>query len=336
MKKVYNLNNIVKLFILVLFGVVTSCSVNSVEKDEPPRGSLSEAIEKSSDDYEGQRKINARDVRTDYDSASLKRQEPIERINYNSEKDNLNDVEYDSEMLTNSNNFQKDIQPIFDTEVNLDVDSYVHKRDSLKVAKIKNDEISQEEDIKEDMRDYTFFKLNVNSGPLHTKEFYGYQQFGIGFSEFITDNQSLQLDFSVGHSNIQETAELSKSLTNGVTFFDLDFTFKRLSSNNLTFAAPFCSAGFGFSVMLWKYKNPIELIENNDSELITGDSVGGYNIFVGAGLKIFQPNPFNLSVQVNPGVKIWSNKTTRGFENDYFDLMPYLKLTLELEFKTDI
>jgi hypothetical protein len=331
-EKVFKASN----FIIICFIIIINgCSTSKLANENRSRGSLTEAIKKSSDDYEGERKVNSDFENSNSDNPFQKSQsnstdtQPLYQSSTTNHSTN-------SDFINSGTNLSSERKPTVNDELFQNIDFNKSHNDSLLVEKIKEEELKGEYKHREVMRDYVFFNINAKSGSLHSDSFYGYNQLGLGLFGFISDKRSIQIDFNIGHSNIQETSELSKSLKTGVDFIDIYLSTKRFYSKDHTFLSPFFCVGFGWSWMFWKYKNPIEVIENSNPELIKSDFLSGLDVFAGFGAKLFQAYPFNLSFQLTPGVKIWNDETHKDFENDYFDPITYLIISLQLEFKTGL
>jgi hypothetical protein len=185
-------------------------------------------------------------------------------------------------------------------------------------------------------RDYMYWRINATSGSLHSNDFYGYHQLGLGLTGFISKDIKFSMDINYGYSNVQETSELSQSLKDGISIFNLNFMFHRHFTKHYTFMSPYIGGGIGLTSMKWKYQNPLIIQDIDDVIEIDSDKLWGADLFISTGITVFQTSPFNLSFEAVSGVKVWGDQTVEDFTNDLFDPMPYINLMIHLEFKTKL
>jgi hypothetical protein len=243
------------------------------------------------------------------------------------------------------NNYSTPNLPPFRLESNkpFKVEESDYKDIEIKIAKTDIADTNQvvvnkDEDIFDYVpktREYLFWRINFVSGILHSSDFYGNYQLGLGLTGFMSENWTFGIDFDHGYSNVQETSELSHSLKNGISLTDLSFSFNKHLSGSHTFMSPYYGFGAGFSLMTWRYKNALIAIEENgETDTIHSDGLFGLDLFISGGTKTFQRFPFNLSLETNAGIKLWFAQTYQDFENDLFDPTPYLNFIIRMEFQS--
>lgn len=89
--------------------------------------------------------------------------------------------------------------------------------------------------------------------------------------------------------------------------------------------SPYISTGLGGFIMFWDFETPLYA----DSQTITNDSLGGVQLYVGAGLYLINLQYFRIGLGVSPETFLFGLVTSEGFDNDYFDYVSNLKYSLE-------
>lgn len=67
-------------------------------------------------------------------------------------------------------------------------------------------------------------------------------------------------------------------------------------------------------------------------ETISSDGVSGFEMYTGLGLNVIQTEGFQLGGEVLPGFIAWGGQTSEGFDNDVFDTFYYTKLKFFVRF----
>lgn len=96
-----------------------------------------------------------------------------------------------------------------------------------------------------------------------------------------------------------------------------------------TYMSPLVDFSIGGFTMGWTYRNA--LTAGNDT--ITGDSLGGLHVSVGAGVSLARWERAEFSVRIVPEAYLFSDMTDEGFVNDFFSPLGVVKLEAEVLFR---
>lgn len=69
------------------------------------------------------------------------------------------------------------------------------------------------------------------------------------------------------------------------------------------------------------------------TEEIHSDNIGGLDIYLGIGFNLAQSSRFQLGLEAVPGILLWDDKTRQGFDNDVFKPAAYAKLKVVVNFR---
>lgn len=266
------------------------------------KGKLSDAVEASSDDHQGERKVDAA------------YREPNEEEN----EDIPPETNKEPEASENGDSLYttKSEQKYFTTTK---AESY----DSLAVNELQN-EAGEKFSI----------GLFAGTGLLSSSDFYGLTSGGLNLVLPIEGFLS-ELYLSGSYSPIQETSKLSRSLDEGVSLLEIGVQVRFPTTPEFTFIGHYFFFGFGGSMMLWSYKNPF-LAPTYDAngnrtgdETIFSDGLNGINLFVGTGIDLTQTLPFHFIAEITPGIILWNNSTHEGFDNNIFSPFVYFQFRLK-------
>jgi hypothetical protein len=286
------MNNLIKLLLVVLFVLlVTGCATTSGGRS---RGSLSNAMDKASDENEGDRTV---------------------QTTYNDDDDDSSSWLFD--LLFGSNGEVDDEEDAVPPQPA----SRTYNHNAAEASTAKPAEPAE-----------FFLQMSMGSGPMYNQDLYGHMHFNIGFGSVYSANREVVFTGQFSHSNVQQTSQLSHSLSGGLDFFGFDFTLRNYTTKEYTFIGHYLMYGGGVSWIHWNYKNPIYATNGLTTEKITSDYLGGINAFVGTGFQLFQTAPVRCNLEVVPGIYFWGLQTAEDFDNDIFDPMPYLNLRLSFNF----
>ena len=90
---------------------------------------------------------------------------------------------------------------------------------------------------------------------------------------------------------------------------------------------PYLSGGAGGAYMFWRYRNPYM---TSSGDFINGDSLTGFTLFGATGIE-FKPARFiSLFVEVSPKIRLWNERTGKGYNNNEFNTMYLMAYSLGL------
>jgi hypothetical protein len=298
------------IFLFFLFG----CSGS--ESSSNRRGKLSDAMEASSDDNSGERKVNA-DFR-----------EPDPAPAYSPIED--------------KSHVDPSVSQFRDT-VGSPKDRYVPsgqtKQEYLdSVYRAEND--NDDNVVSSDRKPHQGYSVGVyaGSGIVSSNEMYGLSSFGIEYSTLIDRRYRADINAGLSIAPIQETGSLSRSIDGGIGIFEIKVQVRFPVTPNYTWIGQYFLIGGGMNYMLWKYRNPFSAPVYNSfgiqsgQETISSDMMKGIDLFCGLGMDLSQNLPLHIVGEVRPGIILWTGTTEEGFENDVFPNFAYLQFLFRCSF----
>ncbi len=180
--------------------------------------------------------------------------------------------------------------------------------------------------------------IRLGGGTLKAGDFEGIGEFGVSAGSYISDRFYGEVWGFFSSSTLIETAALNKSIKDGVIITGIGLEGKYFLTPSYTFLGPYLLLGMNFSHMSWDYQNAITANKYDNSgnvigtDRITSDALSGLDMFVGAGLHLFQFSGFHVGAELAPGLILWSNATSEGFDNDVFKTFFYLKFRVHINF----
>lgn len=169
-------------------------------------------------------------------------------------------------------------------------------------------------------------RVSFSGGPglIAAKNFGKYFDGKVSIASLSEDKRScFGLYAALGSVSIAEKSEIFDSLDNNVLMYSLGAEYKYYTTPPNAFLGNYIILGGGFNGILWSYKNSVTI---DDDEVLSADSLGGIELFVGMGFNYFQVKGLHLGVEVLPTLVIWSDITSQGFDNDIFDPAAFIKL----------
>lgn len=352
------LDPIYKLALLIFVVPILMTGCFTLSSGDDSNGSLSDAMEHASDDYEGDRTVTPQrgnrfssedshddKINNSRANSSSANEECVENrgsrnraVNPSTTFPELN-LQYASATPPDStDSTQAEVDPLGKIEFN------IARHDSLMIEKIKQEELEAKYEVKvtksgeeklilipEPPERYDLsFTLQSSRGQLFNSKFEGYSEFGIGFRSFLTNKRTINGSFSVGFTKVNKDRKIYNSVKPDVEIVNLEFSTSYFMGKKHTFANPFYKLGAGYTFKFWNYRNPI-IVEGEDDP-IEKDRVSGMTLYAGVGVLLFQTNKHNLEIQLTPGCKFWHDMTGHDFENDVFKSYSFLKLGLVLGF----
>ena len=261
-------------------------------------GSLSNAMEKSSDDYEGERKINAV-VTEDEEDEEEEEEEYIhahryidnDQINYNNKNPLF--ITYEKKKSKNINlgrahwlGFQ------FGTGI-LSSDSF----------------------------------YGISSFALTGNQYTGKKR---SFSyELGCDYAPLQTTETATFDPLED--EIVQGLEGGIVSVFAGIKKRWYTTPKYTFLGNYFAVGARIHSMFFEYKNELQIDEFDeygiliDTDYVKHDQIWGVDFNVATAVNIMQFKYLRIGIEFNPGVTIWWFDTYQGFTNDVFAPFVYLK-----------
>ena len=179
---------------------------------------------------------------------------------------------------------------------------------------------------------FTKIGLSFGSGILESSDYYGLNHIHFYFGGDIAERWRAYLSAGLGWAPIQQTSQLSKSIDGSVILLNAGLEFQRFSTPSYTFIGHYFLFGFDYNLLLWSYKNPIEIRENGRlTETISSDMLRGLGVYAGTGLNIIQTRHVLFGGSACPGTILWIGSTREGFDNDVFKNFMYIKFKLFLQ-----
>lgn len=150
----------------------------------------------------------------------------------------------------------------------------------------------------------------------------------ISAGKYFGEKDQVDIYAGFGWAPVNETDELKKSIKDGVSIFNIGLRYKHFFTPQHTFLGAYLTLGAAYTRMYWQYKNTITI----DYHEVGSDSLDGYDLFAGVGCKLAQLKPFQIGMEILPGVTLWNSTTSEGFSNDVFDPFFMLKLKFTLNY----
>jgi len=299
------LSLLLSLFAMLLL----DCSSSSHHRR---RGKLSDAVEKASDEKEGDRKVDP---------------EPEERRrdDYYEERE-----EYVEEVVA-----VPVMVPFVVNEETGDTTFAVLSDAESETSSPPQTVVSTEKQPKLPI----WLSLSGGTGLLKQDEFYGLNHFDISIGTYFSQRGRVEILGGGGWAPIQETSYLGQSLKNSVQMLNIGLALKFYTTPRYTFLGQYFLFGLHYTIMRWEYNNPI-LADVYDeygyvigTEEISVDFLDGIGLYGGIGLNLIQSAEFQLGGELSPGVIFWMPETHKGFENDVFDPFLYIKFSIILNIR---
>jgi len=332
---------VTSLLLVLLSLSLTGCFSNNAHR----RGKLSDAMDKSSSNYQGRRVVD-----TKYEQNHLSKQDEIERDEQLAREQRIKQLE-DEEAEYWARQYKRKQAALAEKN-----ESTTEKADS---NSLPSDSVSQSlpNSLSTDSNyvynksaaiPYTPFSrftgVRINSGILFLGSNYGINsgEFLFGFRSE-TSAQSLTLGFS--YSPLQQIDEteyrdstFEQSLSGGVFLLQAGFDARLNPQWKYGYFCPYFILGGKLDMMMWTYKNAIEAAVYDDdgyqtgTEMVRHDFMIGIELYTGIGINIVHNEKFELGVECIPGTVIWMPGTYQGFDNDVFPTFAYTRFGLHLNF----
>jgi len=285
------MKNIITLTIIFTLILLSSCTTSRNRS----AGRLSDAVEKSSDDYEGERKINA--VVTEEDEDEVEE-------NYTSHKYQENkNYSYNNEnplFITYKKNESKNINLGRDHWLGFQFGTGVLSSDSfygLSSFALTGNQYTREK------RSFSY-ELGLDYAPLQTTE-------------------------TATFDPLED--EIVQGLEGGIVSIFAGVKRRFYTTPKYTFLGNYFAVGARIHSMFFEYKNELAIDEYDEYDVLIGtdyvkhDHIWGVDFNVATAVNIMQFKHLRIGIEFNPGVTIWWFDTYQGFTNDVFAPFVYLK-----------
>ncbi len=288
--------NYLQLLIMLISSITfIHCSTAS----HTSRGSLSEAMEKASDEHEGDRAIETEaDVYDQYLEDEYN--DFQETRNFANNEERKNEIKHTPNPPSPPQHFD----PEEDKEYNTG-----------------------------------YLGLKIGSGLLNSGDYTGIQNVNLYIAGHINKKTLLKIYLEYAWSPVSHTNQYAYSIKNSVRIISAGIEVKAYTTPPHTFMGLNMFLGVSFkNFMYWKYKNPIIIEETInggyiDRDRITWDILSGNELYIGIGVNIAQFYDVNLGGYISPGLIFWDADTFHDFDNDVFKTFLYIKFGLVIEFK---
>jgi hypothetical protein len=289
----FHLQGIMVLCLLLVAGLILqSCFGTSKNR----RGKLSDAMEESSDEHEGERKV---DTQPDPDDEDY--------------DDEYYEDDYVVGVVSEPDSYVETDPSDADSTAFLSVD-FIEGRRQTWLTVAGGTGLLREEEF------YGLNHFNLALGTFVAEKHYLELLAGIG-SAPVQETSLLNESLDGGVLLLQLGAGYQYYLTPTHTFMGLylraglGYAYMRWSYKN-----PFAAMAYD------DYGNELGL------ETISSDGVSGFELYAGLGLNVVQTEGFQLGGEVLPGLIAWGGETSEGFDNDVFNTFYYTKLKVFVRF----
>jgi len=185
----------------------------------------------------------------------------------------------------------------------------------------------------------SWFSLSFGKALTTQDGFAGLNQFNFMFGGYNSQRGRVEAVIGVGWAPVEEGSELRNSLEDNVIILSIGVAGKYYFTPQHTFLGSFLLGGLSYNRMFWGYKNAITADVYDDYGNVTGteeidsDDIGGLDIYLGIGFNLAQTRRFQLGVEAVPGILLWGIQTHEGFDNDVFKAAAYAKLKVVVNFR---
>lgn len=158
--------------------------------------------------------------------------------------------------------------------------------------------------------------LSGGVGVIKGNDFYQTEFGNLYVGWYTTARTRFELFLGGALTSIRETSAYDRSLEGDVSLVNIGLDYKVFFTPRYTFFSFYVIFGGSFQSMYWRYENPVMAA---DGEIISRDSMGGFEIHGGLGMLITQTEHFQIGGEILPSYTFWSSTTDKGFSNDVFD-----------------
>jgi len=139
------------------------------------------------------------------------------------------------------------------------------------------------------------------------------------------ENTRSELFLGAEQVSIASSSQLYQSVDGNLKILVAGVNLKHFYGPYSSPVRPYLSFGGGGAYMFWSYRNSFT---TSDGETISGDNLTGLIISTAAGIEFKPVDIMSFVVEVNPKAYLWMNRTGKGFDNDEFDPMALIAVTV--------
>lgn len=172
------------------------------------------------------------------------------------------------------------------------------------------------------------FSLAGGAGLFKSDDFHPLTHFDLSLGVYVTERHRWELYAGFGWAQVDKSDTLENAIDGGISKLSLGLRYKYFTTPRYTFLGHYLIVGAGYTDMLWRYRNDIQV----DGRTIGSDSIGGVEVFAGMGFHLMQTRHFQFGVEVLPSAILWFPYTREGFDNDIFGNPMMLKLRCTVSF----
>lgn len=180
-------------------------------------------------------------------------------------------------------------------------------------------------------KDY-LFSLTGGTGFIGGEDFYGTKHFSVSIGDYVSEYQRFELFGQVLWAPVKETSELDQSIEDGIFMIGAGINYKWFTTPRHTFLGQYFILGAAVNEMFWSYENTI-MVE--DGEEIGSDHITGLELTAGLGVHLVQTQDVQIGVEVLPNIMFWGFTTSEGFSNDVFSHFTGVKFRVTVTFMPD-
>lgn len=183
----------------------------------------------------------------------------------------------------------------------------------------------------------SYFGIRIISGLKYSSHYSGIAGGSLVFARHIEKQKRKAFYFGGASIPTDETSDLFGSV-DGIGEIHAGYQFRGYSTPDHTWMGLFAHVGCELKTLFWNYNNPVYADVTNDwgelveQETITSDGVLGLNGNVGLGWSFLQTRNAKFSVEASAHFNAYWVNTFNGFNNDLFSPDMELRLTLEAVF----
>ncbi len=132
---------------------------------------------------------------------------------------------------------------------------------------------------------------------------------------------------------VQDGTYLRNAVGDNMTIINAGVNATWYTTPRYTALGNYFTAGATLSFLIWEYENSLQVTNSgynrewgaNSDNTVTSDLLSGFEIYGGVGINLIQTPFLHIGLEAIPGVIFWEQKTSEGFADDTFNAFPYVK-----------
>jgi hypothetical protein len=305
------------VFVFFLFSFsFTNCAATSDKK----RGKLSEAVEKSSDENEEDRKV------ADTELSEEDEEEETDKSGWYVEtEDDYHDDQ--AELSSCLFHIGKSVVRGMTSEPQSVIDS----------SEMEDEGQTPEKEPETASFRKNFLGLEFITGSFMADEYSFLAGGGIFYARQNRERAKHLFDLGLGIIPIPAKSSLDGSVEH-IKRINAGYHYRLIPAHIGAHSEFFIDLGGSLETMVWSYNNPVysDLVDENGdvigTDKITSDGIVGFSADVGPGFAFMPSSRFGVSLKAMAGLTGFASETLEAFENDLFAMDLYVKLVLEIVF----